>query len=66
MGQAYGAEEFLNDAAPELGVEHFLEGFCGVRITFAEIEVVQALDKVLDRQLMDVLLKGKVDALACK
>ena len=53
-----GDEELLGDATAKLAVEHITEvGILGVGV--AE-EVVEAVDELLLRQLVDVLLEGEV------
>ena len=54
-----GDEELLGDATAKLAVEHILEvGILGVGV--AE-EVVEAVDELLLRQLVYILLEGEVD-----
>lgn len=54
-----GDEELLGDATAKLAVEHVLEvGILGVGV--AE-EIVEAVDELLLRQLVYVLLEGEVD-----
>ena len=59
-------EEFLRDGAPEACIEHALEAV--VRLLLArrdcEVEVVEAVDEVLLRELVDVLLEREVDGVA--
>ena len=64
-----GDEELFGDRFPEPCVEHSLEvrRRCGGRVArreVREVEVVEAVDEVRLRQLVDVLLEGKVDRVA--
>ena len=56
------AQELLHDGAAELAVEHVLKALVVVLLLAVE-EIVQAVDELLLRQLVNVRLEGVVDQL---